>query len=326
MKRVAIFTTVPTDATSWYRCFGPMGKLGQVCNFQPVFMEQINWATLSFVDVLYMHLATTSDHAKIIRMAKAIGKKVWLDYDDDLTCVPADNPTHERFQKEQESFSFCVAQADVVSCTTDRLANTLAKWNSNVVVVPNALDEWLVSRCRKEKQGSNKIMFWRGSKTHTRDITEHSKAIIQALDENKDWSAVFMGMNPWMVTEHISPERVKVIAPMDIVSYFDVLSKIQPDIMIVPLHDSPFNRAKSNISWLEGSVVGAAVLRPDWGDWHPELEVAYKDPKDFHHRLTNMMAGNYDLKKIAETNWAYISENLLLGKSNELRRQILETL
>lgn len=48
--------------------------------------------------------------------------------------------------------------------------------------------------------------------------------------------------------------------------YRRLMRWVAPDIVVSPLEHNDFNRAKSNLKWLESGMLGAAFLGEDWGE------------------------------------------------------------
>ncbi len=105
-----------------------------------------------------------------------------------------------------------------------------------------------------------------------------------------------------------------------------MIHRLQPAIMIVPLVDNDFNRAKSNIAWLEGCFAGAAVIAPDFPEFQRPGVLNYSSPEQFGDVLGNAMIGNYDLKKLSEDGWAHIRKYELLTHRNQIRVNALKDL
>lgn len=326
MKRLAIFTNDPNDATSYYRAMGPFSRLREQIEFEPVFLGEVSWATLAWVDAVFMHRPFSPQHHLMIRMAKAMHKKVWVDHDDDLTCIPEDNPNHNSFMdpKIQECIAGCIEMADVVTASTIELAQSLTRWNQHVEVIPNALNMEVTSTPKAFNQDT-KTILWRGSTTHIPDLYAYATEIISALTMFPDWRIVFLGMRPFFIINHLDPARYTIQDNLDLLTYFELISKINPNIVLVPLEDNKFNRCKSNIAWIEGTLAGASCLVPDWPEWK-ECTYRYWDQNSFLDRLKEMMSTPESIKQDQEKSVLSISKNLLLGGINSLRERILKKL
>ena len=346
MKTLLAFSPSWTDATSFYRGFGPLGHLKRNFNFLLERGDEVNWARLSQVDSVFLQRPFTSSHVQVVNMAKANGKKVWVDYDDDLYSVPYGNRAYKYYSNKptQNNLTNIIATADYVTVSTAQLKRKFSQIlkslkdqklsdvnldTNKIRVVPNAYNQDFC-KYRQEIKEQKKLSVWRGSDTHDKDLLLFTGALKAVLERHPKQVMNFVGQPFWYTIEQlcsvkdINPSSVVVTPPLDPAEYWLFLYKINPKLVFVPLWDCPFNQAKSNIAWIEGVHAGAACLAPDWEEWRKPGVITYTDTKDFAHKLDDVMAGEVDTMKLYEDGWEYIQENLTLQKVNKLRKQILE--
>jgi hypothetical protein len=166
--------------------------------------------------------------------------------------------------------------------------------------------------------------MWRGSDTHHVDLMQFSDAIRSCMNRD-DWEWMFFGYNPWFIP------KTRHIPTMDPVMYFRTIRQINPGVMYVPLVDNVFNRCKSNINWIEGTMAGAVVLIPNFESWEWSSNtdaLVYQDSENLTERLSWLMNGESQLlrRRIHQEAVQYIRENLLLSKVNQQRIEIIEQL
>jgi hypothetical protein len=347
MKTLLAFSPAYTDATSFYRSFGPLGELKrQYPELNILKGEEVNWATLAMVDGLFLQRPFSATHAQVIDMAQSNGKKIWIDYDDDLYSVPLGNRAYKIYhnQQTQNNITTLVAKADFVSVSTHQLKRRLceilnkikeknvpgAKTNHDKVrVIPNAYNPNFC-KYRGQVNQQRKIITWRGSDTHDKDLLVYTSALKQAFSTDLSWTMNLIGQPFWYTIEQIASipeikESNLIVTPaLDPAEYWKMLYQTNPSLVFVPLWDCPFNRAKSNIAWIEGAHAGAGCLGPDWEEWRKPGILNYKDPKDFYEKMLAVLKGEINTMKLYEDGWQYIQENLLLEKINPLRKQILD--
>ena len=97
-----------------------------------------------------------------------------------------------------------------------------------------------------------------------------------------------------------------------------------PSCLHVPLHDNPFNRAKSNIAWIEGSYAGAVCVVPAW--WNVPGALSYTDGPSYYEAIKSVIKGEVDKKKLNAEAWEFIMDTLPLSKVNVERLQIINSL
>jgi hypothetical protein len=104
-----------------------------------------------------------------------------------------------------------------------------------------------------------------------------------------------------------------------------VLEQVHPSIIQVPLTSNKFNRSKSNIAWIEGTVAGACTLGPSWDEWKKPGLIDYIDKQNYYEHLSNLVKKDDEYRiHLNNQSWNYIQENLTLGTVNEMRWKILQ--
>jgi hypothetical protein len=274
--------------------------------------NEVNWNILSKVDLVFMQRPSNATHLAMLQMVKDNDVAVWLDYDDDVYNVPMDNPSYGHYSKAKPILAKCLALADAVTVSTEPIKTSFGL--DKAVVIPNAFNDyrWNIDAPVKPRK---KLIYWRGSNTHTKDLSTYTEDIIQIALLNPDWHWLFLGPYPWMLEGKI--KNIIHQDNMDLIKYMKLIKEVGPAINIVPLHDSPFNRAKSNIASLEATYAGALTLGPAWEGW--KLNAGNYTPKTFKQelqkliRLTDkehqaklevartLMEANYSLKEINKT-------------------------
>ncbi len=338
----------PADGTSLYRGIGPLGTMARAIHLDLNVNENHDWKALKGADAVFFQRPYLEAHMDAMRYAKLNKKKVWVDFDDNLFCVPLCNRRYlvYNYPQAHHAIATMTALADVVSVTTEHLAEVLRsvikqfpdngefiRDPNKIRVVPNAYDPELhpVMPCvTGEREPRQKLITWRGSDSHAKDLWTHTEQICNVIRDNPDWRFEFIGEPFWMTIEAVKkvakPQTVSVTAAMDPVRYFDYLKKTAPALVIVPLEDQAFNRSKSNIAWIEATAAGAATLAPDTAEWHRPGIINYKNPEDFGKVLQDFVNGHYE----PDVRWGesrdYIQENLCLYKVNQKRLDILASL
>jgi hypothetical protein len=343
MKTLALLLPNQTDATSFYRGVGPFEELRRSMDFRTVYIKDFNWAAAKGVDAIFMQRPYMDSHLTALEMAHANGLKVWVDFDDDLFNVPKSNRAHRLYSREkiQINMTHILAKADVVSVSTGKLKETFTEVMKQlrcdpdkVHIVPNAYDERFVKhyRPRNIKASSRKCVLWRGSETHDEDMDAHTEGMKLALANHLDWNFTFVGSPFWRTIRELATiERAKQtnvveIEALDPAEYWKMIWKIAPALIQVPLQDNVFNRAKSNIAWIEGLHAGAVTLAPDWEEWQRPGVINYKSPADYREKLDRFMRGEFAAEALHAEGWNYLLAHLTLEKVNLMRSQLLSWL
>jgi glycosyltransferase involved in cell wall biosynthesis len=168
--------------------------------------------------------------------------------------------------------SYILDQADGALTSTPVLRKRLLTHNSNIQVVPNALDERLFSvDARVDDLSTNKpdniTIGYMGTKTHDADL----KIILPALNKIarryqgkirfEIVGVIGSRKNLWRLKrlplQYLSP-KVEDIAYIRFLPWFT--ANVRWDIALAPLVDNAFNRSKSDIKFLDYAAIGAAGI------------------------------------------------------------------
>ena len=184
-----------------------------------------------------------------------------VDIDDNIEDVPAYNRGAEAYRPNSDLNNITIRQlheADAVTVTTEHLKKVVGKYNENVYVLPNSLDIKLWDRdveFPRKRPGQIRI-GWMGAQTHEDDFRLVIPAIKRILKIYDNVKFYFLGGVPECVHAIDHKNAIKMNQWYDIIEYPSRMRQWQFDIGIAPLRDNNFNRSKSNLRWLEYSVMG----------------------------------------------------------------------
>ena len=322
--KIKIFSSVPQGACSFYRS-APVIMLNQLDDtINASYAEKIDWNFMVGVDCVFFERTESQDIFRALEKIKAMHIPIWSDYDDDLFNLPDDNLAYEHYSKKEikESIIGCIGISDVVTVTTESLKQKFLQFNPNIVVIPNSFNDY---NYRLDKTvGENRIINWRGSTTHRRDILTVANAMTQISREKQDWVFSFIGSNMEFITDKLV--NVKQINEMPVSTYFEFLDQLSLAIQIVPLQFHTFNHSKSNIAFIEGVQTGACCLAPNMPEWNLPGILTYNDEEEFYWQLRQLIEFPKLRKKMFKASQKYIRENLMLSEVNKKRLEILKNL
>jgi glycosyltransferase involved in cell wall biosynthesis len=201
------------------------------------------------------------------------GVRVIHHLDDYLLDLPTKNLTLQNYKKAIKIFA---EQADLVMTSTPHLAERLRELNPNVAVVPNVLDDRLLpARPAGAYHGSSKrnhplVLGYMGTHTHDDDLAIILPALIRlAIDSPvplmlqviggiaQESTAQALQALPFPV-QFIRPPVEQY--PLFMSWFWQALSW---DIALAPLLDTPFNRCKSDLKYLDYAALGASGIYSD---------------------------------------------------------------
>lgn len=175
------------------------------------------------------------------------GSIIVLDFDDD--------PRYWPEFKESDFHLFRYVHAVTVS--TEPLAELVRQWNPNVHVLPNAIAELPQAPVASPKQGERVRIFF-GALNRGPEWMALLPALIQTLDELAAavemmvvHDKAFFDALPSRLAKHFHPTLPHA-------EYMAVLSSC--DVALLPLHDTPFNRMKSDLKFIECCAAGVVPI------------------------------------------------------------------
>jgi len=324
MINLKLFSAVPHGACSWYRT-QPLKKLYKLDDrIYAEFGTQIEWDKLSGIDLVFFERPESDEIVRAMEKIKSYGIKIWSDYDDDVFNVCNDNPSYMHYNtpKIQQSIRHCMNLSDIITVSTENLKQKFLPYNDNIIVLENGFNDFNLNL--NKPIGKNKIIHWRGSTTHRRDILSITNAMVAISQEYKDWYFSFIGNSLEFITDKLI--NVKYIEEMPVSSYFEFLLQVSLPIQICPLCFNTFNESKSNISWIEGNYIGAVCLAPKMNEWIKPGILNYTDEESFFYQLRQLIEFPNFREQLFKESREYIKENLLLSYINKKRLKIINQL
>lgn len=325
-----LFCCIPVehDATSFYRALQPISQLRKIMPGLQIFHagKEITMSDLAHMDVAFLQRPIGPEHLQLIELCKKLKVKVWVDYDDHLFSIPKSNPAHAVYDNDRtkKALKEIMNESDVISVSTKKLGVELAKTiekEKKIHVIPNAFNDYLL----KEKPvfRPHNVVMWRGTASHQGDLLSFSPHIIDASRKNEKWLFNFMGYNPYFIVDELGKQGMHTQA-IEILKYHEVIRKTYPNLCIVTLMDTTFNRCKSNIAWIEATYAGAVTLAPQWEEWERPGVLTYEGQNDFGKLLNNVLKNDYGLQQHHKSSWSYIENHLRLSSINHLRINLLK--
>jgi glycosyltransferase involved in cell wall biosynthesis len=217
-------------------------------------------------------------HLDLIAKIHEKGKKFVVDYDDDVFNVdpfsshyrtwgtkPAQaelkgekieiwedgkNIFFEENQKRLDNVKRLCGAADMVTVTTERLAESFRPYSQNVKVLPNCVDIGVWNKAPILKTSEIR-MGWFGGSSHYVDWLEVVPVLPDLFDRYENLKLVIMGQKfPW-VEKNVPKDRYEYHRLSHIQAYPYKSSLLNLDFAVIPLASNKFNEGKSVIKWVE---------------------------------------------------------------------------
>lgn len=220
-------------------------------------------AEIVVVDRLWRPNCTPEMAADLVRDVQRRGAKLVYQMDDDLLAPPGDDATATT-KREIAAIFLRGATGAIVS--TPALRARYAADNPSMRVVGNALDEQLLVRPAIAPVASKRLILgYMGTRTHDADLL----LLLPALMELARISPLPLELQ--IIGGVANPETLARLSQLPfpvqrleapVVEYPQFLpwftGNVRWDIALAPLCDTPFNRAKSDIKFLDYAALGTA--------------------------------------------------------------------
>lgn len=295
-------------------------------------------------DIVCFQRPSGENALKLAKLLKQKGKKIIFDNDDTYSGIPLARLGSERqvqiAQELNKNLNEFVKLADGVTTSTQILAEEYAQLNPNVVVLKNCIDPLDEFPCKKNETGKFRIGFI-GSVTSNDDYI-HIKDQIKQLDDRGDITIVIMGVKyadgsvmPSMGEDRdfwASLKNVEWHTVTPVTEYMVKLASLALDVAIIPRKDHYFNKCKSNLKFLEMSLLHIPVIAQGFPDglspyqhdkdyltlvednakWYTQI-ITIKDDyatyKDLANKAHDYVLEHYNIKSYAQT-WTQEIEKL----------------
>jgi glycosyltransferase involved in cell wall biosynthesis len=304
-------------AVTWYRCNTPALALNDL-GYNVTLTDTFDAGWIDDCDVLVVERPWRPEVLHLVMAVNARGGMTVFDTDDDYWTLHPENPAYEFWDAERlAGMKQIVHACKLVTTTTPELVEVLRPMNKNVRMLPNMLPDAYWPQERKPINESDSLVIgWAGSPGHQPDVRMIGPALVQILDEFPAVELHLAGANAGWIPPH---SRVVEVAPVELDAYAGLLAGF--DIGIAPLIDNRFNRAKSDLKFLEYSTIGIpsvlsrvspytrsvkhgenGYLAVNTKDWLKYLRALVRDPvlredmasRAWTYARTRMMSNNVD--------------------------------
>ena len=208
-----------------------------------------------------------------------------LIYEIDDICFHEDIPDYNKYktaftdpkirQSAQEMMEIC--DEITVTCPFMRDYYASKTNNKNVTVIPNFMPKfWIggksdINRTMEsyEKNKRKPRILYAGSGAHFdvenrtkfRDDFEHVNDAIRRTVDKYQW--VFLGAHPLPIRDLIQNGKIEFHPWKRLYEYGQGLYDLNVNMIVAPLQDSTFNRAKSDLKYIEACALGLPIACQD---------------------------------------------------------------
>ena len=269
-------------------------------------------------------------------LAREEHKPVYFDIDDlvfDTLYTDQLSYTQGLSEKEKgnydagvKNYGKMLAACDGAITSTNQLKEELLKYKDSVLLNRNLASSELIavsSQFLKEDFGTDdriKIGYFSGSISHNENFELIKPAIKEVLDHYSSVELHIVGHLdiPQDMKQYI--QRIVVHEYVDWKALPQLISQV--DINLAPLVDSVFNRAKSEIKWIEAALVKVPTIASHIGAFADmmidgQTGLLAKD-SEWKEKLENLILSADLRRELAENAYAFVLENCSLDKKDEM--------
>ncbi len=302
-------------------------------------------------DVVVFSRVYPLDPLPLLRKFKQSGKKVVYELDDDLWSVNPDNPSIALSTEKRWQYEHIMAEANVITTTTDHLANKIKKFNKNVAVCPNAID--FDHYLERFKTNTRLQIGYSGAASHWKDLELIIDPLLD-LQGKHEFDFVLQGMvsSPLesdayimrqIINLKLQPERTRYMESvlnlyekLRGLKYYHVsfyvpflhaaaLRRTDMDIALAPLYDNEFNRSKSCLKFYEYAAMGSATLASDVMPYKKEVGYTAKNnQKDWYNKLEKLIVDKKFREELAAKQQKWVKDNRSLLVVEKLWEKALD--
>ncbi len=267
------------DGCQIVRCLHPMiynGWSGDKTSLRTERIDQSESLKIALnSDVVVFHRPDDEKKLQAAVLLKKLGKKIVFDNDD--TYKEVDNmKLGKMFKEKTEYLDRFIDIADLVTTTTEYLAKEYREISDKVEVIPNCIDpnDWDTPLRNK----GNKVRIGLFGSTTINGDCYPVKEALQELSKRDNVTIVMFGLpakdlqtdlikdfykddfNFW---DKINIEWHPFVPAED---YYRTLNELRLDIALIPRKDNYFNRCKSNLKFLEASMLEIPCIAQGFED------------------------------------------------------------
>lgn len=296
-------------------------------------------------DVIVFQRPSSKNSLELAKLLKKKGKKIIFDNDDTYTGIPLERLGNEKqvaiAQELSQNLIEFLKIADGATASTEVLAKEYSQYNKNVAVLKNCIDPLDEFPCKKNDTGKFRVGFI-GSVTSNDDYL-HIKDQIKRLDDRGDITIVVMGVKYkdgeimksmgedaafWGSLKNVEWHHV-----VPVTDYMAKVASLALDVAIIPRKEHYFNQCKSNLKFLEMSLLHIPVIAQGFSDGtspyqgvdEPYMTVL-TDNDLWYNTIIDVREKHSDYKLLADKAHDYVVENYSIINYAKVWQKTIEDL
>ena len=299
--------------------------------------SEFSLAQAQYASYIIIYRAPWSAQLQLLcDLAREEHKPVYFDIDDlvfDTLYTDQLSYTQGLSEKEKgnydagvKNYGKMLAACDGAITSTNQLKEELLKYKDSVLLNRNLASSELIavsSQFLKEDFGADdriKIGYFSGSISHNENFELIKPAIKEVLDNYPFVELHIVGHLDIPQDMKQYTQRIVIHEYVDWKALPQLISQV--DINLAPLVDSVFNRAKSEIKWIEAALVKVPTIASHIGAFADmmidgQTGLLAKD-SEWKEKLESLILSADLRRELAENAYAFVLENCSLDKKDEM--------
>lgn len=303
--------------------------------------KELREADFANCDILFYNRFIKIPIFNLNLLRKKYGFKIIIDMDDKVF-IPKNHYMYNFYEQQKipEKIVTNLINADYITCSTEYLANELKQYNSNIIVVPNAIDFEIDQFKLKEKELNDKLrVIYPCSLSHVHDVklletsfkkirndsftnnntiftlagyNEGNKQTKTIWDKMKD---VYKKLGKYNISKSLTTDQY--------MAHYD-----NQDVCTIPLEVTDFNKSKSILKLLEAGSKKLAVIASNVEPYSLIPEGYYlpvNNNTDWYMHIKEMLKNKQMIIDYSEKLYEFVVSNYNMNDVNKIRKDLFES-
>ncbi len=293
-----------------YRIGGPSEALAQdprlqvvdIHVFHPLFPQ-----LAAIADLLILHLLPDAEVWRLIHERRAAGKPTLFEIADNFLApgpwVRADDAYRNPLVRQE--LLLHASLCDGCQYSTAEVAAVFAGLNPNARVFENQVNHF----ARPTRPRRPLTIGWGGSIGHREDLAQIAPTVIAFIRRHPDTRFLYMGHPPIYAALFAElGAQGEAIPAGPVETYYAFLERLH--VGLAPLADTPFNRCRSDVKFIEYAAHGVVPLLADAAPYrvharHGENALLFRTPQELAELLERLYADEEYLTGMSERCLSY---------------------
>ena len=315
-----------TTGDFYYRTFAPGAGMATCENAFTVTLTNLHRArdlVMRSADVLVLNNLCDPDVLPLVKERKDRNQPTVFELCDDLDDTPEGSPIAAFYRNPENSLLIkrIAHYCDAIQFSSDELQRKYGYLNPRSMVFPNQILD--LPPKRRYREDKEIVLGWGGSLGHLDDLKKIADPLIRWIRSKENVRLHLMcGDKLWELFDAL-PERFKKrVQPGPLADYYHFVNSI--DIGIAPLKDTPFNRSRSDVKFLEFAAHGVVPVMQASGPYlasvrHGETGFLFGSTEELL-AILDSLAGNFSARvAVATAARDYVARERLQGPDGKKR-------